>query len=75
MCIENTHFKCLKSYYRDSRVEVTHLFVESSLIFFAKEWVTTKGWSARVNYGIFKQLRQKFYGLILVIIQFYSSLT
>ena len=25
MCIENTHFKCLKSYYRDSRVEVTHL--------------------------------------------------
>ena len=28
MCIENTHFKCLKSYYRDSRVEITHLFLE-----------------------------------------------
>ena len=28
MCIENTHFKCLKSYYRDSRVEVTHLLLE-----------------------------------------------
>ena len=28
MCIKNTHFKCLKSYYRDSRVEVTHLFLE-----------------------------------------------
>ena len=30
MCIENTHFKCLKSYYRDSCVEVTHLFLECS---------------------------------------------
>ena len=28
MCIKNTHFKYLKSYYRDSRVEVTHLFLE-----------------------------------------------
>ena len=28
MCVKNTHFKCLKSYYRDSRVEVTHLFLE-----------------------------------------------
>ena len=28
MCIENTHFKCLKNYYRDLRVEVTHLFLE-----------------------------------------------
>ena len=28
MCIKNTYFKCLKSYYRDSRVEVTHLFLE-----------------------------------------------
>ena len=28
MCIKNTHFKCLKSYYRISRVEVTHLFLE-----------------------------------------------
>ena len=27
-CIENTHFKCLKCYYRDSHVEVTHLFLE-----------------------------------------------
>ena len=30
MCVKNTHFKCLKSYYRDSRVEVTHLFLECS---------------------------------------------
>ena len=30
MCIENTHLKCLKNYYRDSRVEVTHLFLECS---------------------------------------------
>ena len=30
MCIENTHFECLKSYYRDSRVEVTHFFLEWS---------------------------------------------
>ena len=30
MCIENTHFKCLKNYYRDLRVEVTHLFLECS---------------------------------------------
>ena len=28
MCIKTTHFKCLKSYYRISRVEVTHLFLE-----------------------------------------------
>ena len=28
MCVKNTHFKCLKSYYRDSRVKVTHLFLE-----------------------------------------------
>ena len=28
MCIENTLFKCLKNYYRDLRVEVTHLFLE-----------------------------------------------
>ena len=28
MCIENTHFKCLKNYYRDLRVEITHLFLE-----------------------------------------------
>ena len=28
MCIKNTHLKCLKSYYRISRVEVTHLFLE-----------------------------------------------
>ena len=28
MCIKNTHFKCLKSYYRISGVEVTHLFLE-----------------------------------------------
>ena len=28
MCIKNTHFKCLKSYYRDSRVELTHLFLQ-----------------------------------------------
>ena len=28
MCIENTHFKCLKNYYRDLRVEVTHLCLE-----------------------------------------------
>ena len=28
MCIKNTHFKCLESSYRDSRVEVTHLFLE-----------------------------------------------
>ena len=28
MCVKNTHFKCLKSYYRDSRVEVTHFFLE-----------------------------------------------
>ena len=28
MCIENTHFKCLENYYRDLRVEVTHLFLE-----------------------------------------------
>ena len=28
MCIENTHFKYLKNYYRDLRVEVTHLFLE-----------------------------------------------
>ena len=28
MCIKNTHFKCLKSYYRISRIEVTHLFLE-----------------------------------------------
>ena len=25
---KNTHFNCLKSYYRDSRVEVTYLFLE-----------------------------------------------
>ena len=30
MCIENTHFKCLKNYYRDLRVEVTHFFLECS---------------------------------------------
>ena len=35
MCIKNTHFKCLKSYYRISRVEVTHLFLEC-VIKFAK---------------------------------------
>ena len=28
MYVTNTHFKCLKSYYRDSRVKVTHLFLE-----------------------------------------------
>ena len=28
MCIKNTHLKCLKSYYRNSRVKVTHLFLE-----------------------------------------------
>ena len=28
MCVKNTHFKCLKSYYRDSRVKLTHLFLE-----------------------------------------------
>ena len=32
MCIKNTHFKCLKSYYRISRVEVTHLFLECWLL-------------------------------------------
>ena len=31
MCIENTHFKCLKNYYRDLRLEVTHLFLECKL--------------------------------------------
>ena len=31
MCVKNTHFKCLKSYYRDSRVEVTHLFLECNI--------------------------------------------
>ena len=30
MCVKNTHFKCLKSYYRDLRVEVTHLFLGCS---------------------------------------------
>ena len=30
MCIENTHFKYLKNYYRDLRVKVTHLFLECS---------------------------------------------
>ena len=33
MCIKNTHFKCLKSYYRISRVEVTHLFLECNNVF------------------------------------------
>ena len=28
MCIENTHFKCQKNYYRDLRAEVRHLFLE-----------------------------------------------
>ena len=32
MSIENTHFKCPKSYYRDSGVEVTHLFLECDLL-------------------------------------------
>ena len=32
MCIKNIHFKCLKSYYRDSRVEVTHLFSECNTL-------------------------------------------
>ena len=31
MCIENTHFKCLKKYYRDLRVEITHLLLECRL--------------------------------------------
>ena len=32
MCIKNTHFKCLKTYYRISRVEVTHLFLECGIL-------------------------------------------
>ena len=39
MCIKNTHFKCLKSYYRDSRVEVTHLFLEFTLKICNRMWV------------------------------------
>ena len=31
MCVKNTNFNCLKSYYRDSRVEVTHLFLECNV--------------------------------------------
>ena len=30
MCVKNTHFKFLKSYYRDSRVKLTHLFLKCS---------------------------------------------
>ena len=33
MCVKNTHFKCLKCYYRDLRVKVTHLFLECNLGF------------------------------------------
>ena len=32
MFIKTTHLKCLKSYYRDSHVEVTYLFLECSVL-------------------------------------------
>ena len=38
MRIKNTHFKCLKSYYRISRVEVTHLFSKCKELVLAGLW-------------------------------------
>ena len=32
MCIENTYFKCLKNYYCDLRIKVTHLIVFKVII-------------------------------------------
>ena len=60
MCIENTHFKCLKNYYRDLRVEVTHLFLEW---YFCKYEIVTifsnvrkKIWSIQSNLGYFEEI-------------------
>ena len=61
MCIENIHFKCAKSYYRDLRLEVTHLFLEyiflSMCVNFqgnvCLEFLGIKSTLAKKNYNIF----------------------
>ena len=49
MCIKNTHFKCLKSYYRISRVEVTHECIYQKICYVCKKTATYTKMSSKLT--------------------------